>query len=320
MGKVVYALVRGGLGNQLFVYATARRIALQTDARLVLLSDGYEQEFHGRRLLLDRFSIDADFALLTDPEVPFERTGYVQAKRLDKIYRLFNRVQRTYLIERRKRVFSFSSARVDPRFKTVKADHSVFLDGYFQDESYFASASGSIRTELQLAKPPSVTTASLADEIRSVNAVCLQFRRTELEARDVAKRHNVTSIGYLEGLEMTFYEKAIRQLQNEHPDLRFYGFSDYPEWMEENVRLSAPVKFVTHNNTAETCHEDLYLMSLCRHHAISHSTFGWWGAWLATRPGQRVYVPSNICGRAKAPFFPDRWETIDVCQPAVAVR
>ncbi|MBI1784483.1 alpha-1,2-fucosyltransferase, partial [Candidatus Sumerlaeota bacterium] len=35
-------------------------------------------------------------------------------------------------------------------------------------------------------------------------------------------------------------------------------------------------------------HNDLRLMTQCRHHILCPSTFGWWGAWLGKRPGQIV--------------------------------
>jgi hypothetical protein len=32
-------------------------------------------------------------------------------------------------------------------------------------------------------------------------------------------------------------------------------------------------------------------MASSRHHVIANSSFSWWGAWLAERPGQLVVAP-----------------------------
>ena len=39
--------------------------------------------------------------------------------------------------------------------------------------------------------------------------------------------------------------------------------------------------------------KSLILMRICRHHVIAHSTFSWWGAWLAEAGGRVVIVPRD---------------------------
>jgi len=52
--------------------------------------------------------------------------------------------------------------------------------------------------------------------------------------------------------------------------------------------LAENFEFIEGNRTAE----DLYLMSCCRDHVTSVSSFGWWGAWLARHPDKVVISPS----------------------------
>lgn len=123
--------------------------------------------------------------------------------------------------------------------------------------------------------------------------------------------------GYPQGLGRDFYLKAIEIIERKVESPRYFCFSDHPEWVKENFKLPVDLTFISENNSQTRCHEDLYLMSLCKHHVISHSTFGWWGAWLSRNPSQIVVAPVNICGRPKVPDYPDRWIKIEVCQQKV---
>lgn len=313
--KHVIALIRCGLGNQMFIYAAARRLALKNDARLVLLTDLFDDEYHGRSFLLDRFSIAGEIFTLRDLGISYSQGKHKFARRVDRYLHLLGLYHKEYVIERRKRLFSSNSSLYDGRLLNLRfADH-VFLDGYWQNEIYFSDIAEIIRSDFRLGAEPGSLTRELAREINAVNAVCVHFRRTELEQQDMIKAHRLEeNLHYKQGLDMTYYMKAIRIISEKVANPHFYCFSDYPEWMAKNVTLPGTVTYVTHNNSADLCHEDMFLMSQCRHHIISHSTFGWWGAWLSGHPGKIVIAPINTCSRPKSPFYPREWHTIDVCQ------
>jgi len=312
--KKVYALIRGGLGNQLFIYAAARQLAEANDAEVVLLNDSYNNEFHGREFLLTKFDIKADVKRVDDPGVSYDSREHQLTRKYNRFYHLIGKPTTPYFIERRKRIFALSSTRVDSRFFKLRFDEAVFLDGLFQDETYFRGVSSSLRKELKVAVPVGAETQRLLSQVSESNAVCLHFRRFEMEMREVGLSRDVRGIGYRMGLDLDYYERAIAAITARVREPVFYAFSDYPEWMLENVKLSVPINFVTHNRDPDACFEDMLIMSRCRHHVISHSTFGWWAAWLGHHSEQVVFAPEDVCGHPKAPFYPEDWRTLRVCQ------
>ncbi len=312
--KRVIAFARGGIGNQMFIYAAARRVALRNGARLTLVTDSFENEVHGRHFLLDKFRISADSTTQEQAGVPYSSSIHKIAGKLNRYLHPFSAHFSHYLPERTKNLMGRRTP-VDRRVLKVCVRDYLFLDGFFQNEGYFFDIRDTIRSDFMLKNEPGKTTTKLADEMRATESVCIHFRRTELEQQQMLEKHGHTKWvrGYPEGLGADFYAKALTLIEKNVRNPRYFCFSDHPEWVRDNMQLPVKVTYVSHNSTAETCHEDIYLMNQCRHHIISHSTFGWWGAWLASRPGQVVVAPMNVCGRPKPPDYPAGWKTIEVC-------
>jgi hypothetical protein len=98
----------------------------------------------------------------------------------------------------------------------------------------------------------------------------------------------------------------------EHPDLKFYVFSDDYGYCKLHFQFLSNVEYV------EKCHpiEHLCLMSQFKRHMIANSSFSWWGAKLAESYNDDVQVirPDGLFlgGLAErsidTDFYPDRWD------------
>jgi hypothetical protein len=114
-------------------------------------------------------------------------------------------------------------------------------------------------------------------------------------------------------LPINYYARAIAQFKDILGNPTFFVFSDDIEFAKENLGKDISAVFVDHNDPL-SAHEDLRLMSSCRHHIIANSTFSWWGAWLNGSDDKIVLAPRHWrvanCP-AKNDLMPRSWRLLD---------
>ncbi len=132
----VVCRIKGGLGNQLFCYAAARRLALVNNVSLVIddISGFSRDHQYGRMYALDCFHIPARKALPAERFDPFRRYRQGLVRLLS--YRMpFS--ERRYLAQ--------TNRDFDERLLTLKVTRKLYLDGYWQSEDYFKDVEQIIR-------------------------------------------------------------------------------------------------------------------------------------------------------------------------------
>jgi len=72
-------------------------------------------------------------------------------------------------------------------------------------------------------------------------------------------------------------------------EVNFFVFSDDILWVKKNLKI----KNATYIDQQVIPHEDLHLMSLCRHNITANSSFSWWAAWLNQHKNKIVIAPKQ---------------------------
>ena len=267
----------GGLGNQMFQYAAARRLAVLNQAQLKLDLSWFSNIPTGdtpRQYELHAFKSVQDAALPGEVKalrgVDIRRWPKL-AKRLVKSAGLFSK--QTCVREKH---YHF-----DPEVLHLQGD--IYLDGYWQSEKYFADVAGIIRADFTVRSVPDALNEEITAIIQGCEAVSLHVRRGDYVSSKSASQHHVTST-------LNYYETAISEITSRLRNPHFFVFSDDPGWVKKNLRSEAPITYLDHNGPKKA-YEDLRLMSLCRHHVIANSSFSWWGAWLSAYPEKIVIAP-----------------------------
>jgi hypothetical protein len=268
---MIYVRLFGGLGNQLFQYASARAVALRRGVAL-----GMDLRDLGGRAAhitygLQHFAIRAE---VDPPGLPPGKAGHPMA------YALWRAG-----LWRGPRFLREKGLGVNRA--VLEAPDETYLHGYFQSEAYFADAIAQIRSELAIITPPSAENSDwLARIAADPQSVSVHLRRGDYvsAAKGSATHGTCDEAYYRNGLSRIADRTGIMP--------RAYVFSDDPAWAAANLSLGVETLVVGHNGPLQH-YEDLRLMAACRHHVIANSTFSWWGGWLDAKADRIVVAPAR---------------------------
>lgn len=259
----------GGLGNQMFQYAAGRRVAHMNKTELKLDIAGYSHQkgITPRKYMLSIFCIQEQFASI-------QEIAHVK-KNVSRIAQILFQHPVTY-IRQKTHIF-------DPHLLTIV--NNVYLDGYWVSEKYFQDISKIIRKDFAFQRIPNAENRNMLASISRLNSIAVHVRRNDY-VKDQRTRdfHGVCGLDY--------YQKAVSFIIKKVSDPVFFVFSDDPNWCKTNLRLAYPTIYVSHN-LGKKDHEDMRLMSACKHNIIANSTFSWWGAWLTDNSYKVVVAPKK---------------------------
>ena len=294
--KKVIARIFGGLGNQLFIYAAARRLSFKTNSLLVLdINSGFKYDtLYKRNFQLNHFDIKCRFASEVEQLKPFSKIRRYILRFLNMMLPLKHK---TFLVQKG---FIF-----DERLLRIRPKRILYTEGYWQSEDYFKDIESIIRMDLKIIPPKDEINLNLASQILSHESIAIHFRFFDKSNQSI-KDNNIT---------IDYYLNAINYIENINSNVHYFIFSDDP--ISAKNLLSLPknkVTYVNNNISQENSYADLWLMTLCKHFIIANSTFSWWGAWLSDSPNKIVVTPnvqlnlkSNVTAWGFEGLIPKNW-------------
>ena len=150
----------------------------------------------------------------------------------------------------------------------------------------------------------------ILNKIGNTESVCIHLRRGDYYK--IKATRNIFGV-----LDTAYYEKAINYIKERTSNPFFFVFSDEPSESSKIIDVKENICIVNHNisrhysaldnysafrkmkyllkriNTGklEKAYKDFFLMTKCKHHIISNSTFSWWSAFLAGNEQKIVIAP-----------------------------
>ena len=254
----------GGLGNQMFQFATGYSIAKKNNVELCLDLKSFNQRpLHNGFELQKVFDIYSKVSFLNNP---------LNSKFIN-IKEILNKIDITF--------YSFKEPHFHYTPKILSIPKHSILNGYWQSELYFKNYTQEIRKIFSFCNQLDKKNSLVANDINRNNSISIHVRRGDYLFKE-NNNHYVDLRKY--------YLKAVEESSKIFNNPKYFIFTDDSLWVTKNLILNYPYTIVDVNDGLHSFF-DMYLMSLCKSNIIANSSFSWWSAWLNNNNDKIVYAP-----------------------------
>ena len=268
---MIIVRLKGGLGNQMFQYALGRAL----------------QHRRGDELRLDVTYLLGDSVFKWDVPRNYELDVFQIQPAFAYIPRLLRRAPRRLgdaeAVPRKQSFVAENEFGFHPEILDLTAPN-LYLDGYWQSQSYFAGIADEILDAFRFRMPLSPSGREMARTIASVNSISVDVRRGDY----ISVESSRNALGFV---GEDYYRRGIDWIKVNIPDPQLFVSSDDLPWCREHLKFDLPITWLDQNYAGWKFSEKLQLMSMCKHFLISNSTFAWWAAWLARNDQKLVACP-----------------------------
>lgn len=277
MNKVIVSLY-GGLGNQLFQFATALSLAKKNHGRVFLdLSWFYKDHLTAgetpRAYALGVYDLGCDVHIKTNRR---KASRKYLSRCIDAVLRRIRKYMDVGIARFHERSMKFHPNLLESKLP-------IWLDGYWQSYKYFEDIQPVLKEIIAFPREMKSAMQAIYQDITEKDAICIHIRRGDYVTNpSAAQFHGLCDLSYYyAGLNL-----ITKNLTNPHA----YIFSDDPLWVKNNFKIQMPSTVVDINGPDEA-HQDLWLMAACKHFIIANSSLSWWGAWLSDHSNKIVVAP-----------------------------
>ncbi|MDR1263231.1 MAG: alpha-1,2-fucosyltransferase [Oscillospiraceae bacterium] len=300
---MIFVDIRGGLGNQLFIYAFFRWLQVNAAQSGVAYVNPAENDHEAFQLY--KYNICNQLAAMTYMDEftalapDYLRYCFQKSKFVDQLPASDAIAERNMLMKQGILLKSWK-----PYDEPIKFNVKHYYIRGFQGYKYFDCIKQLIMDEIRyMGKLRSENSVMRSRIKESRNAVCVHVRRG-----DFVNRKDYCSI-----CTKAYYNSAINMLTKATPDPVFFVFSDSMGWAKKSIAFPESTVFVENNGENDAA-EELELMRSCKHFIISNSSFSWWAQYLGASDESIVISPVVFESKnQKAQIIMDGWCLLDCC-------
>lgn len=298
---MIYVVLRGRIGNQLFIYAMARQLQLKRGRNEEIVIDDEEVRKLGWIDSLEKYQLD---------HVRFVHNhGCCRLSiRRKFIYWMYLHAAARmdfwtkYRFEKRCRGIFEKNGLIlcENGYMDLYSDcRDILIDGYFQSELYFKEYKDRIKQELRLSLE-GIDYPGL-EQLRRRNSVCISIK----------VEHNIGSALY-DVCSLKYWKEAIACISGCVEEPLFFICSDNVEYVRKNI-IDCSRYDTVYQSLDFPAEISLAVMSCCRHFIIGNTTFGWWAQYLSDYEKKTVIAPKTwMLADMPVHIYQDHWIKLEV--------
>ncbi len=251
----------GGLGQQMYQYAAAKSLSLQTKMPLFYF---FRKNKKNPVCIVDFFKIEEKAAKARDLAMLQPITGFLRA------------ILKPMGISTEERLYREMTS-FDHAFFEIKS--SVFLEGAFKDVRYFRGKEFELHQAFRLKYDAYGREADVLEHI-------------------ILAQHPV-SVHIKAGhpLGDGYFQNAAEEVARKVGNPTFFIFADHPNELIEHLDINYQVEVIDTQKLSNDA-ELIRLISSCKHHITDADYLSWWAAWLNGRKDKIVIAPKAFIGPA----------------------
>lgn len=293
----------GGLGNQMFQYAFGYAMAKKYSSSLILDTTFFDDKYLKKNKRFTKQKLQ-----ITELPIAFkkecrngERTIIVcllQRKNISRLIRIFPEIK----IPINKRTLYIKETRLKYMQILLKKNfENLYFDGYWQSEKYFLEFKNDLKIQFDI-KSSKADALMKKYNLLENNVISIHVRLGDYSKYKTFSRSQNTV------LKSEYYFEAIKKASELIYNPVFLICSND---INESKRLLGEKSNFIYVDCFDNIdvHDEFKMMSLCRNHIISNSTFSWWAAWLNDDKGEN-FAPNIFFGNEN--IIPESWNKIEI--------
>ncbi len=264
--------LKGGLGNQLFIYSFIYTLAKNFTSSFNFDLTDFNYDI-GKKLEINKFEVNLK-------ECNKVKLNKFRRKSISSIHeKLKRRLGIDYF---KKNIISEQSFIFDEFKQNYNKNLDFYIDGYWQDIKYFFT------NQIELNKQFSVKKSFLSDNykklenevIQNKSSICLHVRKG-----DYLNKINKT---IYENISLNYYYNSLSYFKKYYPNSIIYIFTDDVKWIYNNFDTS---NFKIISDYKLNTIEEFNLMTKFTNIITSNSTFSLWASLLNNHEKKNTVVP-----------------------------
>lgn len=299
---MVIVNLMGGLGNQMFQYATAKRLSIINNTELGIDVSNFK-----------KLTSNSEHTLqITNFNLSAKQVSRAEAWKIvqptNPVARAFGSILGRSPIKAKTNIIFREPDGCDFKPGVLELGADRYLVGYFNSYKYFDLIRDILLDEYKLKEEISLMGQEILKLIESTNSASLHIRRGDY-VNDPAIYKSIEGI-----ITDRFYHNAVDYMASRVDQPHFFVFSNDMPWVKENFKIPYAVTYVDFNSP-QRGFEDLWLMSRCKHNITAGgSTFSWWAAYLNPNANKIVVRTEKVSNVSKynypQDYFPAEWVSV----------